>query len=307
MGNLFEPPLSVNTEFRLVEGVPACPLGNHPDDVSAWQETHGQQVMQFGVDDLPLFDHAATQKRVIGYVRAALEKGATIPLQTLIRRFLDNYGMPRSERMIRYYMAAIRESRLVYVFRARVGRSFMVFVRSRTRAKASPTLPQPAKKQAEISPCNDYYKGSLKGLKRNAGLSPGASRLRGFAWAVARNLQACHWDSCKVRFDLRHAFNFTLQWLQSGRLFNDIRDAYDAALHQRHKDATDWDLNNGRNLVRWAPSSTVTLASQLLRGQADPMTWSKLQEQARSGCEWGVWGEVGGVKGLAELAQPASA
>jgi len=84
-----------------------------------------------------------------------------------------------------------------------------------------------------------------------------------------------------VRYDARHAFNFALRWLRAGRLFNDIRDAYDAALHQRHKDATDWDLNHGISLGKWEPSSTVSLASSHLEAQTQATTWADLLERAR--------------------------
>jgi hypothetical protein len=236
-------------------------------------EVHGQQIMQFSTDDLPLFHHAATRKRVCGYIRACVMKGATLPLIDLIKRALARFGLSRSERMIRYYVDAVRADLSVYVFKHRVGRSHVLFFRSRTRCRSTGTAPRRTTKN---SPCNAYYKREPEGSERNARLAPGASRLRGFAWAVARLLEACHWDNCKVRYDSRHAFNFALRWLRAGRLFNDIRDAYDAALHQRHKDATDWDGNNGYNLTKWEPSSTVSLADSTLRSQTQATTWTDL-------------------------------
>lgn len=269
----------VDAAFRLVEGTPEprCPLGNRSEDVQAWKDVHGQQVLQFGTDDLPLFKHAATQRRVLSYLRGAIDKGATLPLVDLIKRALSRFGLERGERMIRHYIAAVRTDPSLYVFKARCGRSFVLFFRSRTRAKRPDATPRRTQKRPQNSPCNGYLIGSLKGLKSNAGAGSGLSRLRGFAFALARICARRHWDNCKVRWSNRHAFNFCFRWLRAGRLTEDILSAYDSALHQRHKDATDFGLNNDCAVeVRWELSSTVSLADTLLSQVKAPTTWFSL-------------------------------
>lgn len=232
---------------------PECPLGDRPEDVSAWNETHGreddgQTALQFGVDDLPLFKHAETIRRIRGYVASAVSRGATLPLAELIADALDLFDLSRSVRMVRYYVAELRRSAQLYVFRRRVGRSFLVFVRSRHRVK--------------IHRAMRNTKGSRR-IEENAG-SAGLSRLRRFAFGLGRLLTAEHWDNCKVRPDPRHAFRFAWRSLRAGYAFHDIVSAYSAALHQRHQDATDWGLNHGTPTALWEPSSTVTLAARLL-------------------------------------------
>lgn len=232
----------------------ACPLGDRPEDVQAWAETHGreddgQTVLQFGADDLPLFKHAATLRRVRGYVASAVSRGATLPLADLIRDALDLFEIERSTRMVRYYIAALRSSAQLYLFKRRVGRSFLVFVRSRCRPKIHRAIANTI--------------GSRR-IEENAG-SAGSSKLRRFAFGLGRVLLGKHWDNCKVRPDLRHAFRYAWRSLRAGHRFDAILAAYDSALHQRHKDATDFGLNHGTPLAQWEPSSTVTLAAELLR------------------------------------------
>ena len=247
-----------------------CPLGDRPEDVQAWAETHGrpdddgQTALQFGVDDLPLFRHAATIRRVRGYVASAVARGATLPLASLIADALDLFDLSRSVRMMRYYVAALRESAQVYVFRRRVGRSFVLYVRSRSRPKIHRAMRNTI--------------GSRR-IEENAG-SAGLSRLRGFAFGLGRVLLGKHWDNCKVRPDLRHAFRYAWRSLRAGHAFHDIVAAYDSALHQRHKDATDFGLNHGTPTALWEPSSTVTLAAELLRNSPCNEAWSRASSPA---------------------------
>lgn len=264
----------IDADFRLVEGTPErCPLGARSEDVQAWEACHGQKILQFGTEDLPLFRHAATQKRVLGYLRTCIQKGATLPLVDLIQRALKCFGLERSERMVRYYINAAKADRNLYIFRSRCGRSFVLFFRSSTR-KPSTNTP---KKVGQNSPCNAYYIGSLKGVELNAGVASGSSKLRNFAFAIARVCLERHWDNCKVSQDLRHAFKYCLHWLRAGRMSHRIIDAYDVALHQRHKDATDAGLNQGCPVsVRWCPSSTVALASSMLAQEEAPEVFSAL-------------------------------
>lgn len=191
--------------LRLDYCEPACPLGNRPEDVQAWAETHGreddgQTALQFGVDDLPLFRHAETIRRIRGYVASAVSRGATLPLAELIADALDLFDLSRSVRMVRYYVAELRRSAQLYVFKRRVGRSFLVFVRSRHRVK--------------IHRAMRNTKGSRR-IEENAG-SAGLSRLRRFAFGVARICLGKHWDNCKVRPDLRHATRYAWRALRAG-------------------------------------------------------------------------------------------
>ncbi len=238
--------LAVNEPLRLDYCEPACPLGNRPEDVQAWSETHGrpdddgQTALQF--------KHAVTLRRVRGYVASAVSRGATLPLASLIADALDLFDLERGTRMVRYYIAALRSSAQVYVFKRRIGRSFVVFARARHRVKIHRAIANTIGSQ---------------GLKQNAGTA-GLSRLRRFAWGLGRLLIAKHWDNCKVRPDLRHAFRYAWRSLRIGHRFDDILAAYDSALHRRHQDATDWGLNHGTPTALWEPSSTVTLAAQML-------------------------------------------
>lgn len=241
-----------------------CPLGDRPEDVQAWAETHGrpddgQTALQFGVDDLPLFKHAVTLRRVRGYVASAVSRGATLPLASLIADALDLFDLERGTRMVRYYIAALRSSAQVYVFKRRIGRSFIVFARARHRVK--------------IHRATRNTIGSRR-RKENAG-SAGLSRLRGFAFGLGRVLLGKHWDNCKVRPDLRHAFRYAWRSLRAGHAFHDIVAAYDSALHRRHQDATDWGLNHGTPTALWEPSSTVTLAAQMLGNSPCNEAWSR--------------------------------
>lgn len=286
-----ERPEGQPTALRLLP----CPLGSRPEDVDAWQETHGraedgaegfgegrwqdrqspvhpacfasprdaagcdegQTWIQFDESDLPLFRHAATIRRLRGYVSAAVTRGATLPLAALIGRALETFGLPRSERMLRYYVAELRTLAQVYVFRVRLGRSFVLMVRSSSRPKIHHAT-------ATIGSQGDRYKRPD---------SPGFSRLRRFAFVIARECLEQHWDNCKVRPSLRHAFGFVLRWLMAGRLSQDIARAYSTALHRRHADATDYGLNHGNPAtIAWEPSSTVSLASKILQEAPDPPT-----------------------------------
>lgn len=281
--------LSLDTQFRLIEGVPACPLGDHPDDVAAWQECHGQRHFDFGVDDLPLFQRRTTkripmrdlERRVKHYLLAAVQRGAWVPLRDRIERVLTLADAPRSERTIDAWVRRVKAWPELETRQVRRGRSFVVYV-SRKGSQPLRAIPR------SDSPRNSHQEREPQGCEKgNTGASPGAStngsglrRLRRFAFVAARSLEGIHEDvetdlwgeQCRVRFDLRHAFGFALRWLRAGRTVGDIMTAYRRALIAVHPAACD---ALGDSLGAWSPSSTVAHASRLLLAEVPRQTFAQ--------------------------------
>jgi hypothetical protein len=178
-----------------------------------------------------------------------------------------NTGMAR--RTVEWALAWIRRHwRERFVFRKlRVGRVFVVEVSDRNFAPP-PTPPLRGglrpKKKTETRRGGFGHKAAMHG--------PGGGRLARLAAFIARHeLAQAHWDNCKVLFGFGHAFRFALRTLARGFDRKAIRRAYENALRRRHGDATDFGLNSGAPVsVRWAPSSTVSLAESMLAdGRAD--------------------------------------
>ncbi len=183
-------------------------------------------------------------------------------LATIFRRGLRSYSLDFdtlarrlnvSRRTVERGVATIRTAEQ-FIFRTiRVGRSYVVQVSDRhpsIRGVLSPT-------------------GIKTETLRPAGISafkPRSRKIAALAAVVARtDLAGQHWDNCKVQFRFPHAFLFAFRALSEGHALKAIVHAYDLAVHQRHKDATDYDLNHGAHLTKWQPSSTVTLAEEILR------------------------------------------
>lgn len=99
----------------------------------------------------------------------------------------------------------------------------------------------------------------------NFQLFPETPKIRKFAHFLKRILKNRHWDNCKIIFRQAHAYNYILKGLRMGADRDDIIFAYCGALETRHADATDYGLNNGNHTLKWEPSSTVTLAMEVLK------------------------------------------
>lgn len=103
--------------------------------------------------------------------------------------------------------------------------------------------------------------------ERRIDAPPALLRLAGFV--VRHQLRPCHWDNCKVTFRFAHAFGFAIRALLRGYDKRTVVLVYERALHKRHRDATDYQLNRGTDRP-WEPSSVVTLATRLLAdGRSD--------------------------------------
>jgi hypothetical protein len=207
---------------------------------------------------------APIQKRLAGYFRTVLArlgagKAYSICFDTLARR------LDVSRRTVERGVAALRTSPAFLFKTLRVGRSFAVQVSDRHPSNKGVFSPTERKKET-------------RAVARLSAFKPRTKAIIGLAACIARNdLQGLHWDNCKVRFQFPHAFLYAFRALNEGHARVAISGAYDLALHQRHKDATDHDLNNGANLTRWEPSSTVSLAAERLRtdGRTAAERWAE--------------------------------
>jgi hypothetical protein len=182
-----------------------------------------------------------------------------------------------SRRTVERALAWLRENDADFNFqKRRVGRSYSVRVSAR---QFRPPFPPHPLSPHGVSSGNNRNTASGRIFGKAALLtSPGRRKLAGFAAFLARrDLPDLHWDNCKVRFRFAHAFNFALAALSRGFDRRRIVKAYEAALLQRHRDATDLGLSRGDAAsVRFEPSSTVTLALELMR---DGLTDSTRRER----------------------------
>ena len=81
---------------------------------------------------------------------------------------------------------------------------------------------------------------------------------------LKREIETLHWDNSKVIFRPQHAFSFALRALKAGFTRVSILRTYENALKRRHGDATDLGLSTGDPKLCFEPSSTVSLAFELL-------------------------------------------
>lgn len=187
--------------------------------------------------------------RLRAYIREVFRRGcSSYPLEfdTLARR------LDVSRRTIERGVARLRAAGEFVFETRRVGRSFAVQVSDRHPSNKGVFSPTERKKETRARARLSAYQPRTK---PTAALAACVSR---------RDLAGLHWDNCKVQFRFPHAFLFAFRALCAGHTVGAIVRAYDAAVHQRHKDATDHDLNHGAHLTRWEPSSTVTLAAEHL-------------------------------------------
>ncbi|MEO8352068.1 MAG: hypothetical protein ABI680_10070 [Chthoniobacteraceae bacterium] len=102
---------------------------------------------------------------------------------------------------------------------------------------------------------------------RGQELSPsggqGPPGLRRKAFAMLERLEACHWDTCKVTFASRTAFNFALAALMDGHAAERLVSCYADALHVCHGFAVDRAASTGK-ITFFNSSSTVVKAAALL-------------------------------------------
>lgn len=160
-----------------------------------------------------------------------------------------------SVRSIKYARDKLEQSGW-QIRKSRVGRSFALFV----------VFDQPERPvhSATLSNRGDFSTRNNNKPAVGGGSLP-SKAMRGKAAVMARKeLHPLHWDNCKVLYRFGHAFRYALRGLVAGYADEAIVRAYDAALHQRHKDATDSGLGSGNPKAKWEPSSTVSLAAEML-------------------------------------------
>jgi hypothetical protein len=213
--------------------------------------------------------------RLRGYVMRPLSDGARFVVIDLAA-FCRATGL--SYRTAQMALAELRTDPQFAFSRVRIGRSFRVRIslrnpsykggfsltrktentKSRRGSWHRPaTKPMHAPQAAQIS---IHFRFAARTDPRRA------ARLAAF---LARNaLRNAHWDNCKVSWNFGYAYRYARRMIAAGFTTAAIATAYDRALHKRHQDATDYDLNHGRRLVRWLPSSTVSLAETMLRNAA---------------------------------------
>jgi hypothetical protein len=232
-------------------------------------------------------------ERLIRYLRECARRGATY-LRFHIATFARRLAV--SERSIQYGRQALE--RAGYVFeKRREGRStclYVVFDKEAWERLFSGAV-HPAKPtiKGDFSKRNNKKKHGKPAL----GLVKQGKLRAKAAWMARKQLAAIHYDNCKVVFRFGHGFNFALKALKAGFLAADIVAAYRAALEQRHKDATDAWLN-GHGPLTWEPSSTVSLAWDLLQGAQGRFgvqggtSGAQSYESWLTGCterEYGAW------------------
>lgn len=205
--------------------------------------------------------------RLKGYLRGVFNTG--LPSWDFDFNRIER-GTGMSRRTIERALAWLREHDADFqFFKRRVGRSYAVRVSD--RQKRPPFPPHPLSPHGNSSGIDRNTAGRVSGkppipkATKPALKQPSReiNRLAGFV--ARRDLAALHWDNCKVFFRFAHAFNFAAAALARGYARREIVTAYESALLRRHRDATDYGLNTGQaTTVRFEPSSTVTLAAELL-------------------------------------------
>lgn len=198
--------------------------------------------------------HRPTHIRLAAYLREIFRRGVgsyEIKFDTLARR------LDVSQRSVERAVARLQLGEEFVWKTIRVGRSFAVVVSDRQPLNKGVFFA--SRKKMEIprrcAPGFDSTSSPVAAARANDG-----ARHRFAAWLARHPLVGAHWDNIKVRWRFAHAFSFALDALARGCEQSAIIEAYVAALHQRHKDATDADLNGGRRRIVWEPSSTVSLA-----------------------------------------------
>lgn len=205
--------------------------------------------------------------RLKGYLRGVFASGIAswdFDFPKIVR------GTGMGLRTVERALAWIREHDTDFkFFKRRVGRSYAVRVSARQIVPPFP--PHPLSPHGNSFGIDGNTAGRISGkppipkATKPALNQPSReiNRLAGFV--ARRDLAALHWDNCKVLYRFAHAFNFAAAALARGFDRRAIVQAYEQALHSRHRDATDFGMNTGQaTTVRFEPSSTITLAAGLL-------------------------------------------
>lgn len=207
-------------------------------------------------------------RRVAGYLRGVFAGGMA---SWDFNFAMVASGLGVSRRTVERALAWLREHDREFVFLTRrVGRSYAV--RVSVRQKSAP-LSRTLSPRSCCKAANRNTPGRISGHAGKIS-EAGRRKLASFAGYIARrDLSGLHYDNVKVRFRFAHAFNFALAALRRGFSRLAIVKAYEAALLRRHRDATDAGLNRSEPaVIRWEPSSTVSLAMRLL-DDGRPEVW----------------------------------
>jgi hypothetical protein len=98
--------------------------------------------------------------------------------------------------------------------------------------------------------------------RRKHGQAEYDQRMINLSFFIARNdLKQEHWDNCKIKHRVEHAFTYSLQELRRGCNRQTIVKAYSMALHEMHGVAVDAGVTEESS---WQPSSTISRARRIL-------------------------------------------
>ena len=98
--------------------------------------------------------------------------------------------------------------------------------------------------------------------RRKHGQAEYDQRMINLSFFIARNdLKQEHWDNCKIKHRMKHAFTYSLQELRRGCNRQTIVKAYSMALHEMHGVAVDAGVTEESS---WQPSSTISRARRIL-------------------------------------------
>lgn len=109
--------------------------------------------------------------------------------------------------------------------------------------------------------CRAIQQKYLNGDKRH--LADARRRLRNKAFSLLPQLEANHWDNCKVRWNRRTAFCYVFKALRNGHETDRILRCYEKALHICHGLAVDKAASSGQ-ITFFEISSTVSKAREML-------------------------------------------
>lgn len=216
---------------------------------------------------------ATVTDRLRLYLEECRRRGAAY-----VRFRIDDFArrLSVSRRSILYARRRLAVEGVSFAVR-RQGRSDCLYVVFDMRKWAEITARKPpprrrvqGAKSGGIGGKGDFPSENKEINKHRLAAAAAKKRLERKAWHVARGLLPQHWDNCKVRASLRHAYGYALRSLRAGYDAGAITGAYRRALHRRHQDATDAGLCRGQPTTRWEASSTVSLASSVLRGGCRP-------------------------------------
>lgn len=272
--------LALESDFRLS---PDSPLGNHPEDVHAWNHYHAEEKpkdtrqthLQFDNTDTPLFRMRYNKKniqrkkakfkiwfQIVTMVAAYYKMGGKKTLNKALTHAMDLKGMKVSKTtkttLKRFLMEKLEEFGVKWDGTQEV------------EDKKS-NHPTPSLYNKNIQSSKHGKPKSRLIIIRNLAFAiiKGRKPQEGFGMKINRNdegwktFEDCHWDNCKVQFQPRMMFLTVFQLLQRGIDKTEIVRAYDGLLHRHHALAVD----EGQST--WLPSGIISDLRRLFQNDWD--------------------------------------